>query len=87
LGVAEARVYIYRSYAESNKETVKRRVTLTATKSEEDSMKTTKKAKPEVKKTATRSLSRKAVRDLELLDPAARKLKGGGIRKPGTYRP
>jgi len=50
-------------------------------------MKTTKKAKPEAKKTATRSLSRKAVRDLELLDPAARKLKGGVARKPGSRGP
>jgi hypothetical protein len=47
----------------------------------------TKKTKTASKRTATGSLSRKAVRDLELLDPAARKLKGGVTRKPGPRRP
>lgn len=49
-------------------------------------MKATTKAKAEAKRPAKGALSRKAVRDLELMDPAARKLKGGGIRKPGRGR-
>jgi hypothetical protein len=51
----------------------------------EGAMKTTKKAKTEVKRAAKGSLSRTAVRDLELLDPAARKLKGG-VYRPGRKR-
>ena len=50
-------------------------------------MKPTKKAKTDAKRTATGSLSRKAVRDLELMDPAARKLKGGLARPPKVRGP
>ncbi len=48
-------------------------------------MKSTKKAKASVKK-AAKSLGPRAVRDLELMDPAARKLKGGAGRKPTRGR-
>jgi hypothetical protein len=43
-------------------------------------MKKTTKAKAEVKRAAKGPLGPRAVRDLELLDPAARKLKGGMTR-------
>ena len=48
-------------------------------------MKRTTKAKVDAKRPAKGALSRKAVRDLELLDPAARKLKGG-LARPKTGR-
>ena len=48
-------------------------------------MKSTKKAKASVKK-AAQSLGPRAVRDLELMDPSARKLKGGAARKPNRSR-
>jgi len=50
-------------------------------------MKTTKKAKAEAKRPAKGALSGRAVRDLELLDPAARKLKGGVYRPPKLLGP
>ena len=50
-------------------------------------MKTTKKAKGDAKRPAKGALGLKTVRDLELLDPAARKLKGGVARPPKPIGP